>query len=442
MNHNKSGTKRSGNCRNTVDSFAGSMKKKFKMVPVWWCIRITIVMYLVMIIMACAATFERPGLFDGTSLRKRAQTIEEDGIRVSATVPNLEESRAIFGIDLEKKGVQSLWLEIENNKNRQILFLPTGLDPEYFSPREVSFGFHRSFSKSTNKQIDEHIESLGFRNIINPHSTSSGFVFTNSDEGSKFVTVDLIGREWNKSFTLIVPTPDRKFPEDHYNRVSRMITSSGLIEAEDESRLRELLGQLPCCTSSKDGVQGEPLNIVLIGDFQDIAPAFVRRNYRYTPVAPMYVFQRPQDVSVSKRDRWVAGQPHILRSWLTSIRFQNKPVWIGQVSTPLGGRFARDSNDGKDVYIDSFVDDARNDLVQDIIYSQSLVKMGFVKGVGRVMASTPRKIPSGATYHTDGLRAVLMFERRPVSLSEIEFFGWERLVDHYRQQLDIGKSKK
>jgi len=442
MNHNKSGTKRSGNFHNTVESFAGFMKKKFRMVPVWWYIRIIIVMCIVMIISACASTFESPNLFDDTGLRKNAQTIAEDGIRVSATVPNLEESRSIFGIDLEKKGVQPLWLEIENNTDRQIYFLPTGLDPEYFSPREVSFAFHRLFSKSANTQLDNHIESLGFRYIINPHSTSSGFVFTNSDEGSKFVTVDLIGRKWTKSFTLIVPTPDRKFPEDHYNRVSRMITSSELIEAEDDSRLRELLEQLPCCTSSKDGVQGQPLNIVLIGDIQDVAPAFVLRSYRYTPVAPMYVFQRSQDISASKRDRWVSAQPHVLRAWLTTILFQNKPVWIGQVSTPLGGRFARESDDGKDLYIDSFVDEARNDLVQDIIYSQSLVKMGFVKGVGRVMASTPQKIPSGATYHTDGLRAVLMFEDRSVSLSEIEFFGWERLVDHYRQQLDIGKSKK
>jgi hypothetical protein len=418
------------------------MKKKFRMVPVWWDIRIIIVMYLLMIILACAATFERPGLFDDTSLRKRSQTIAEDGIRVSATVPNLEESRSIFGIDLEKKNIQPLWLEIENKTDRHIYFLPTGLDPEYFSPREVSFGFHRSFSNNVNTQIDDHIENLSFLNLINAHSTCSGFVFTNSDEGSKFVTVDLIGREWSKSFTLIVPTPDPKFSEDHYNRVSRMITSSELIEAEDESRFRELLEQLPCCASSKEGVQGEPLNIVLIGDIQDIAPAFLRRNYRYTPVAPMYVFQRFQDISISKRDRWVVAQPHVLRAWLTTIRFQNKPVWIGQASTPIGGRFAHATVDGKAPYIEPFVDEARSDLIQDIIYSQSLIKMGFVKGVGRVMASIPRKIPSGATYHTDGLRAVLMFERRPVSLSEIELFGWERLVDHYRQQLDIGKSKK
>lgn len=381
-------------------------------------------------------------LFDDSGLRKRAETIAEDGIQVSATVPSLEESKKILGIDLEKKGIQPLWLEIQNNTDRTIHFMLTGLDPEYFSPREVSFGFHRSFSENANKRIDKHIESLEFRNPIDPHSTSSGFVFTNSDVNNKFVTVDLIGREWTKSFTLIVSTPIRNVSADRYEQMSRMITSSESVEVEDEARLRELLEQLPCCTSSEEGLQNEPLNIVIIGNLQDLVPAFVRRNYRYTPLAPQYVFQRPQDISGSKRDRWVAAQPHVLRLWLTTIRFRGKPVWIGQVSTPLGGRFARKTEDGTDSHIDPFVDEARNDLIQDIIYSQNLAKIGFVKGVGRVMASTPRKISSGATYHTDGLRAVLMFERRPVSLSEIEFLGWERLADHYRQQFDIGESKK
>jgi hypothetical protein len=371
-------------------------------------------------------------LFDDSDLRKRAKTITEDGIQVSATVPSLEESKNILGIDLEKKGIQPLWLEIQNNTDRKIHFMLTGLDPEYFSPREVSFGFHRSFSKNSNKQIDENIESLEFRNPIDPHSTSSGFVFTNSDVNNKFVTVDLIGREWTKSFTLVVPTPIRNFSADRYERVLRMIAFSESVEVEDESRLRKLLEQLPCCTLSKDGLQSEPLNIVIIGNRQDFGPAFVRRNYHHTPVAPRYVFQRPQDFSGSKREQWIQAQPHVLRVWLTTIRFRGKPVWIGQVSTPFGGRFARTTEDGTDSRIDPFVDEARNDLIQDIIYSQNLAKMGFVKGVGRVMASTPRKIPSGATYHTDGLRGVLIFEQQPVSLSEIEFLGWERLVDHYR----------
>jgi len=439
MNHSKPKTNRFENSCRKVEFFADSNTRKPRLVSDWCYVGLSMVVCFVMIIGACAAHFERPAPFDNTDLRHRARTTDRNSIRVSAAVPNPEESRAIFGIDLGKKNIQPLWLEIENNTNRQIYFLETGLDPEYFSPQEVSFGFHRLFSKSTNKQIDNHIENLSFHNIINPHSTSSGFVFTNWDEYNKFVAVDLLASEWTKTLTLVVPTLNRSVAHDRYERLLRMIASSEWIEVENETRLREMLEKLPCCTSSKDSVQGVPLNVILIGDIQDISVAFVRRNYRYTPVAPRYLFQRPQDVSVSRRDRWVAAQPHVLRVWLTTIRFQDKPVWIGQVSSPLGGRFARVTEESKDEYIEPFVDEARNNLVQDIIYSQSLIKMGFVKGVGRVMASTPRKLPSGATYHTDGLRAVLLFEKRPVSLSEIEFFRWEQLVDHYRQQIDGGK---
>ena len=91
--------------------------------------------------------------------------------------------------------------------------------------------------------------------------------------------------------------------------------------------------------------------------------------------------------------------------------------------------------------IERFVDEARNDLIQDIIFSQSLTKMGFVKGVGLVTTSKPREIPSGGTYHTDGLRAVLMLQHRPVSISEIEFINWEQLSDHFGKQFDIGELK-
>jgi len=387
------------------------------------------------------AASRRPAPVDETALRERAMTVAEEGIRVSGLVPGPEESKTIFGIDLEKKGIQPLWLEIENKTDREIFFLPTGLDPEYYSPREVSFGYHAKFSDDANAKLDGHIESLSFTEFIGPRSKESGFVFTNRDEGSKFVTVDLVGGEWTKSLTLIVPTSDRKIAEDHYDQLFQMVARSGLVETDDESHLRDLLEQLPCCASGKDGVQDEPLNVVLIGQLQDLAPAFIRRNYRSTQTDPRVLFQRSQDVSASKRERWVAAQPHTLRIWLTTIRFRGKPVWIGQVSSPLGGRFASAADDGAAKRIDSNVDEARNDLVQDLMYSQSLAKMGFVKGVGRVMASNPRKTPSGGTYHTDGLRAVLLFEQRPVSLSEIESLGWERLVDHYRRQLGNGEPR-
>ena len=55
--------------------------------------------------------------------------------------------------------------------------------------------------------------------------------------------------------------------------------------------------------------------------------------------------------------------------------------------------------------------------------------------MGRVAASEPRETPEGSSYHTDGLRAVMVFANEAVSLAEVDFFDWERLVDDQGQKL-------
>ena len=71
--------------------------------------------------------------------------------------------------------------------------------------------------------------------------------------------------------------------------------------------------------------------------------------------------------------------------------------------------------------IDPNVDEAQIDLVQDMIYSQHLAKLGFYRGCRSGDESAPRETSAGGTYYTDGLRAVLFFENRPVSISQIQF---------------------
>ncbi len=393
-----------------------------------------LIVCLVMFTGGCATTtFVRPAIVDPGALRERAETAVEDDIRVSAAIPSREESMAIFGIDLSEKKIQPMWLEIENNSDRLVYFLRTGLDPEYFSPREVAFAFFESMSDDDKKRFVQHIESLDFRDPIGPHSSVSGFIFTNEDRETKFVSVDLLSPGWSRHLTLLVQNPERSLTEDHIAKIHAMIAEAKPLHVEYESQLRSLLEKLPCCAASENGVQGEPLNVALISDLDTTGPALVRRHFRYTPVSPLYVFGRPQDISAEKVGRWVATQPHVLRLWLTKIRFQGKLVWIGQISMPKGGRFAGATSDESLPVIDPDVDEARNDLVQDAIYSQLVTEIGFVKGVGPVARSSPRTTPGGSTYHTDGLRAVLIFDSQPVSLTEIEFMGWERLTDHYRQ---------
>jgi hypothetical protein len=38
---------------------------------------------------------------------------------------------------------------------------------------------------------------------------------------------------------------------------------------------------------------------VLFGEQNELAPAFLHRNYRFSPVSPLYVFGRPPDMSGS-----------------------------------------------------------------------------------------------------------------------------------------------
>ena len=120
----------------------------------------------------------------------------------------------------------------------------------------------------------------------------------------------------------------------------------------------------------------------------------------------------------------------MLRLWLAPFAFRGRHVWVGQVSSPLGGRFGEIRLDGSEPPIAPDVDEARNYVIEDLLYSQSLAKAGMVKGVGRVWPSDPRAIPGGGQYHTDGLRAVLLFERGNRSLANVDFFDWERLADH------------
>ena len=399
----------------------------------------TILLTLSIFIAGCTTTpFNPPDAYDQANLRARAGSREEDAVRISAAVVDPAESLKIFGVDLASNEIQPVWLEIENKSDRRMIFLPTGLDSEYFSPREVSFGLHKEFNRESRSKIDEFIEATGIDLSIEPHATESGFVFTKVDSGSKFVTVDLIGNNWSKSLTMVVPVPGHQIGQLDYDDLFTRTRETDTVAVEAESELRELLEELPGCVSDGDGNPSEPLNLVMIGDIEAVIAGFSRRNFRRRATTPRYLYGRPQDVSTSKQARWVPAQTHTIRIWLTDVRFRGEPVWVGQASTPLGGRFAKIADPQIPPPIDPDVDQVRNDLVQDLIYSQYIAKFGFVDGVERVTSQQPRPTPNGGTYFTDGLRAVLFMDRDPVSLSQLRFLYWERLSDRMRKPLTEG----
>ena len=400
-----------------------------------------------LMVSSCATTFS-PTPIDEVPFKSRVQIQIKDGLTVTAAVPTSEEANAIYGVDLASREIQPVWIEVENAEDTPYWLLPSGLDPAYFSAAEAAYAFDSSQSASDSGLITEHFHSLQFENPIYPGTTASGFLIVNRDEGYKALDIDLMSREDVQSFTYIIEDPafrgDYKLVDFRSLYASRDITNF-----QDEHALRQSLEQFPCCTTNKSGTeQGDPLNLVLIGDSTDIFSAFIRRNwhgtevlwseslwrtvksfvqasrYRYSPISPLYVFGRPQDVAAQKARGTIHERNH-LRLWLTPLRFKDKPIWIGQISRDIGVKLTLKSPTISTHVIDPDVDEARRYLIEDLIYSQALAILGYVEGVGAVSEDAPRMNLVGDPWFTDGLRAVMFFEPRPHSLSDVEFLLWD-----------------
>ena len=384
--------------------------------------------------MNACATFKKPATINEAPVHERALTKESMGIRVSASVVGDEEAQQIFGIDLARKKIQAVWVEVENNTDRSIYLLPIPIDPEYFAPLEVSFFYHKAFATDANTALNEHLLNLNFpiRSPIVPGTRASGYIFTNWIKRSKVIDVDLFGHKFSQNFTFLIPNPDNTQGQDIADRLETEFKAAELQNAESEAELREILEQLPCCVSTENGgPSAEPLNVVIIGEIDDWISGFVRRGYRYQPLKPRYAFGRNQDISAKKLSRgYTKTQAHTIRFWKTPIRYKGKPVWIAQTSVRLGGRFADKAPAEATLPLEPDVDEARIDLIQDLAYSQALIKIGFIKGSGRYQSTPAEKLSEDIHYTTDGLRVVLVFAQRPASLADIDFFDWERLIDY------------
>ena len=139
--------------------------------------------------------------------------------------------------------------------------------------------------------------------------------------------------------------------------------------------------------------------------------------YRYSPVSALYAFGRPQDVALQKARESINQRNH-LRLWMTPMRFEGKPVWIGQISRDIGVRFTWKTITTHK--IDPDVDDAREFLLEDLAYAQSLEAFGYVGGVGQASFDEPRENLTGDPYFTDGLRIVLFVSSKAVSIDEVQ----------------------
>ena len=179
-------------------------------------------------------------------------------------------------------------------------------------------------------------------------------------------------------------------------------------------------------------LEGDPLNLVIVGDRASIqeclsswdetesitlgtswktAKAFLLESqYRYSPVSPLHLHGRQQDFAL-QRARQSLNQRLHLRLWTTKIRYDSQPVWIGQVSRDIGVRLTPKTWNLMTHQIDPNVDEARDYVLDDLLASRRVSRLGFVPGVEAAPATAPRHNLTGDPYFTDGKRAFAILSR-------------------------------
>jgi hypothetical protein len=376
---------------------------------------------------------------------QRSQMQSDGRVTVTVAVPSAKEAAAVFGVPLGKRRIQPVWIRIENNDDVDYVFVPADMDPDYFSPQEVAWMFRSGFSSQAKRDMQVYFDQQGLSWFV-PHGDAvEGFIHTNQDDGVKYVSVLLYHPGRTKAFEYVVKVPGI---QADYSQVDfdKVVPPNTLREVGLDT-LRQALETYPCCVLGPDGkTPGDPLNIVLIGPGSKVFHPLVRRGwdptetvsgstimgtissslfgarYRTSPVSSLYLDARKQDIALQKA-RGSVDQRNHLRLWLTPLKYQGNHVWMGQISRDIGVKLS--SKTVTTHKIDPDVDETRDYLVQDMLLSGALARVGYVKGVGGAKADEPRYNYTLDPYFTDGLRAVLFMSDDYVSPDDLELLRWE-----------------
>jgi hypothetical protein len=386
-----------------------------------------------------------------------------EGVTVSVAILTDAQARQHFGADLGKHELQALWLSVRNDTDERMWFLRTILDPDHYSAEEAALLVEGDLPKSARAGLHQYFRDESVRTLMIPRAVTEGFVFLPRIEGGRYVDVRLQtaarpdaaspggqassgARELRFDFAL--PLPDGDFD---YERLDPARTYAGrTLPSLTIDELRATLERLPCCAADADGHPGgDPLNIVLIGDASDVMNSLTRSGWSFThrislrtvqrevgaaisgdpyavaPVSSLYLFDRKQDVALQRARRSISQRNH-MRLWMAPFLFEERNVWIGQVSRDIGVKVTPRSPTLTTHVIDPEVDTTRQYLMHSLVAQGFVDRFGFVKGSAYAARTAPRYNLTKDPYHSDGMRLVVILAREPITVDRIRSLAWEQ----------------
>ena len=391
---------------------------------------------------------------------ERADVQRDDDIVVRVAVLDDRESERFFGVPLARRGIQPLWLSITNHDTQPCRLRLASLDPNYYPPLEAAFVNHFAIGKrllgfgllawfffpmlillpfkilgagSANRRMNAFFQEHGIGSgLILPGKELAGFVFTSHDAGIETRLGPFAGRGRARRTSR----SRFRFPVSRSIFGARELTF--LVKEwrwSSATRQNSANDSWPSAAkhdqSARQTAEGDPLNLVVIGDFDTILTGFGARwdetetinlgsCWRMlkafllgtgTAILPSVRCISPdacQDFALQKARQTINERLH-LRLWVTPLRFKGKPVWIGQISRDIGVRFTLKTWNLTTHKIDPNVDEARDYVLDDLMEAGRVSHVAYVPGVAVSERTAPRHNLTGDPYFTDGLRAVAIF---------------------------------
>ena len=254
----------------------------------------TIATLFVAIVLGACASYEPKPLDLDVDLQG-GQTRTIDDVTVSVAILTDEQAEQHFGVDFSKHGLQALYIKVRNESHRRLWFIRNTVDRDFYSPDEAAVLLKSGLSEGGYESLRQHLRDESIRVQHQPLTVTEGFLYLPRVEGGRFVDIRLGGDVYESDveddinagwlnelrFGFAVPLPDGLFD---YEKLDAEHTYGNvqLPDIDDPEALRMHLEELPCCAMDNDGEEyGDPLNVVLIGDSQEVLTALSRGGWSF-----------------------------------------------------------------------------------------------------------------------------------------------------------------
>jgi hypothetical protein len=200
---------------------------------------------------------------------------------------------------------------------------------------------------------------------------------------------------------------------------------------ENPSELGLMMDYLPPRVFSGEGREGDMVNLVLVGQQDDVQKAFQRGGWVKTdkwtplfvwhlmlhgtsdallPMARFYLFGRVQDYSYALPDPGaIVSRRHHLRIWKTDYKIDGTPIWAGAATHDVAIQIAKGGH-LINHRIDPAVDTERDFVGTNLAGASSVDRQEYVHGVDPVFQA---QTAGGEAYHSDS--RILLLDLHSVS---------------------------